>query len=244
MPCAGWGIESSASMQYSQPLIFPSKRQRPNCLKPLVGCTLGPVLLFTCMLSCVCAVLTSLSLTSPAPIFTNFTPDPTQAAAYPTSIHTSLQSANSGTFTIAIAQENFSSWLNYEYQSLFEKYEITGSEHWHRVEPVFQARFENQEIELYIGIDWAVFTLGNIITAELSAPTSDLSPNLVEVEITSLKIGGLDTDSSQKSLETWIEEILTDPINDFVQSAAIRSIQIEDITIDEGILTLSGTLEQ
>lgn len=225
-----------------QPLVATPNRTRPNCFKPLVGCTLGPLLLFACIIGCACSCVASLSLTSPQPVLSSFEPDATQAALYESSIISALQTTNGNNFTVTIREEEFSSWLHYEHRELFSRYDIGDKDYWERVDPRLQVSFDDQSIKFYIGIDWWLFTLGTIITAEASVPASTLSPNLVEIEITGIQIGGLDTDSSQNSLETRLEEILTDRIKAFVQSTGVRSIEVESVNADEGILTLSGTI--
>ncbi len=220
-------------------------KQRTNCFKPMVACVLGPILAMTCLVGCACACVGVLAFTSPAPPDPEFEPSRTLAQSYEDSIVDTLQNAVStgGTFILNIQDDAFASWLNLEYKDLAEKYDLVGRDSWQGMDPEFQVQFDNGEIQLYVGQDIAFFTLGSLVAAELSPPASEFSPYLIDINITTIKIGGLEFDesSSRRSLERRLAEVLTDRLEAFVQlTAGIERIEIDTVLAEDGILTLTG----
>ncbi|NDJ85201.1 MAG: hypothetical protein GYB66_04895 [Chloroflexi bacterium] len=233
---------------YQQVMIPQTRRKGPNCLKPVIGCTFGPILLVLLIGACSFACLAALALSGSDALYDNFEPDRAEAQTYENSIENTLQTAlssGSGRFTLRIREREFSSWLNYEYQDLFAKYDMTGDENWEYVDPEFQVRFRNDQVHFYAGNQFAVVTLGTVIKAEVAPPPKELSRFLVDINITEVTIGGLNLgNDSFSSLENDLAEILTDQIETYAVQAEISDISIESVEAREGILTITGQISR
>ncbi len=231
---------------YAQPSRLP-KPKRTNCLKPIVGCILGPMLSVGIIFGCLLACISTLSLQGPTPpLGKNFEPNPTEAALHEQSIVNALQSALASTnnsFTIQIEERALSSWINTEYKRLFETYDIPQPFLWEYSEPEFQVSFENEQILFYVENHLPLLTLNGLLTAQISPPNTELTTYLVDVDIVKIESMGLAIEDDSATISAWITEIISDQIEDYRTSLGIENLEITEVIAQDGILTLRGQIQ-
>ncbi len=219
------------------------KAKRTNCLKPIVGCVFGPVLAVGLVLGCALACLSALTLRGPQPpLGKNYEPDPTAAAQYEQSVINSLRQSVStnGTFTIQMEDRALSAWLNTEYKTLFETYDIPQPFLWEQSEPQFQIRFDDDQILFYVENQIPLLTLNAMLTAEVKPPSTDLTIYLVAVDILKIESMGFSIEDDSATISAWIAQLLTAQIEEYQLEAGLENVEITGVSAQDGNLTLSG----
>lgn len=233
-------------MQYSQfqEPIGVQQNQGSSCFKPIFACLLAPVLLFLCIAACGVACVAAVAMGSPKPLDKDFKPSQAQAQAYENSISTALSSVTpgNGQFTIRMQEDEFASWLNYQYKDLMEKYFEGDNESIQNLDLVFQAEFDNQQIAFYAETKVALFKVAALIRAEVSPPQGNLSATLLDVNIVSFKLAALDVTDGQSGFEDDLAKVLTDRLQEFADAAGGDRITITQVDSQNGVLTLTGQL--
>jgi hypothetical protein len=224
--------------------MLPSPK-RTNCFKPLVGCVLGPLLTLGTLLLCVVLCLALFSARGPEPPLGDFEPDPTAAAQYERQVLNDLSAAaasRDGLFTVQIEQKALSSWLNTEYDTLFEEYDITRPVIWDYSTPEFQVQFADGQIYFFVGNNIPVVNTNFLITARAFPPTTAFTTALIEVEVISIETGGFQLEEDSATIGARLSELITDQIIAYKQQANIESITVTTVTAANGVLTISGTI--
>lgn len=227
---------------YAPPL---TKVKRTNCFKPLIGCTLGPLLVVGVALACVFACLSVFTMRGPEPpLGDDYKPDPTQAARYEQSVIRSLEQAvnSDGSFTVQIEAEQLSSWLNVEYETLFEKYEIDRPFLWEYSDPQFQVGFEDGEILFYVENQIALVTASGLVTAVVAPPNSELNDYLIDIDILNIESMGIDLEDDSVTLSAYLSELITDQLTAYKDQIGIGELEVTAVTSEDGVLTLSGQI--
>lgn len=226
---------------YYQPTL--PRAKRTTCLKPLVGCTVGPLLAVGLVLGCALACLSSFTLQGPnPPLGQDYEPNPTEAVLYEQSIASSLQQsvAFNGTFTIQIEDRTLSSWLNTNYETLFEDYDIPQPFLWDQSEPQFQIHFDDDRIFFYVENEVPFVTLNAMLTASVSPPNTDLTAYLIDVDIIRIESMGIDVEDDSVTISAWVIELITDQVEAYRVEAGLGEIVISEVSAQDGILTLRG----
>lgn len=224
--------------------LLPSPK-RTNCFKPLVGCTLGPLLAIATVFLCVGLCLVVLSARGPEPPLGDFEPDPTAAAVYEQQVLNELSNSaarGDGLFTLQLEEAALSSWLNAEYETLFEEYDITQPAVWNYSTPEFQVSFADELIYFYVGNNVPIINTSILITARAFPPTSTFTTTLIDVEVVSIEAGGFSLEEDSATIGARLSELITDQILDYQQQANINEIQVSSVVVGNGILTISGTI--
>ena len=227
--------------QQAAPLPPP---KRTNCLKPVVGCILGPLLLATTGFACVVLCLAFIASRGPErPLGNDFEPDPTAAAQYEQDIIEDLQNASAGSpFIITINENALSSWLNLEYEELFERYDITLPDYWSYADPVFQVGFDDGHIYFYVENDVPVVSLGTLITAEVFVPNPAFTDYLIGIDIVRIEAGGFNLEEDSATISARLSELITDRIEEYRADVDLNAITVTSVDANDGILTISGTI--
>lgn len=224
------------------PSLPPPKRN--NCLKPIIGCTMGPLLLLTVVVGCVGLCLTFVASRGPeSPLGDDFEPDPTAAAQYEEDILNDLaDAAGSETFSISIEQEALSSWINLNYEDVFERYEVSLPDYWDYADPTFQIGFDDNRIYFYVSNDVPLVNLGTLVTAEVFPPNAAFTNYLIGIDILRIEAGGFRLDEDSATISARLSEIITDRIEYYRDEAGLGTIAVTAVQAREGILTISGTI--
>jgi hypothetical protein len=229
------------SSPFQQPVIIQEQRSGSNCSKPLVACLLAPVVLVACMALCGFACVAVVATGGPEPLDSNFTPDRTQAQRYENTVSTALSSAinsGSGTFTLAMRDNEFASWLNYRYREVLA--ENNEDSNVSNLDIEWQAQFDNGQVSIYGSTKVLFFTIASVITMEI-IPSQ--TANLIEVDVVKFKLGRFDVQGSgQGDLEDSLAQALTDEIRKYAEANGIGRIAIQNVTAQGGVLTFTGTI--
>ena len=234
---------------FQQPVIVQQQSGR-SCGKPIFACLLGPLLLLGCLIGTACACVFVVAQGNPDPLFEDYEPDQALAANYESSVaeavNLALQNA-SGELVIEFRDTEFSSWLNIQSDELLEKIDFGNENLDSSFQPSeYQVRFDNQEIQLYMLFDVPIFNLAALITTEVSAPTSLTSASVIDMNLTGFKLGSIDILSAvEGDFETNLGDLFADRLLDEIEERTdTRNITITSIDVDDGIMRITGNLEQ
>lgn len=227
---------------YALPL---PKAKRTNCFKPLVGCTLGPLLVMALGLTCIFACISIVTMQGPEPpLGDDFEPNPVEAAVYEESVIQSLEQAvnSDGTFTVQIAAEGLSSWINTEYKTLFEEYDIPRPFIWDYSNPQFQIGFENGVILFYVENQIALVTASGLVTAAVAPPNTELNDYLIDIDIVSIESMGINLEDDSLTLSAYLTELITDQLEQYQTETGVSNLEVTEVTSEDGVLTLRGRI--
>lgn len=232
------------SSQFQQPIVVQEQRSGSNCLKPIVACIVAPFVLLACIGVCGVACLAAVALGSPDPLKSDFEPSEAQAQAYESSVQQAITSAatsGNNTFSVSVNEDEFASWLNYQYRTLAERYDEENRNVWEQLDLDFQVEFDNQQVALYVGTKLAIFDLAALVRAEVSVPEEELSQTPLVVDIISFKLGAIDVGANnQADFEQTLAEVLTDRLEAFSTAAGGTDVRLESVSAEDGVLVLTG----
>jgi hypothetical protein len=229
---------------YYQPPIYamqpPPKKRSP--FTPACGCCLGLGLLTFCILGIPLICFGIFIAGNPDQLHDDFQANPTLAARYDVMFEEAIANARTnGTFDVSIAEREFESWMNVEYQDGLEGETARDNNNdlpsW--LEDMrFQTTFDNGAIQLYGETDLAGLPIAFLVTAEVSLNTDRLTSQTqpLAVNVTEFKVGGINMpEDFRTQLSSDISETLSDEL-----TTADRQYELTNLVIEDGTMEITG----
>lgn len=221
-----------------------SKRQGERggcCLPNFLGCCLGFMLLFACVIGIPTALISYLSSGGPVPFSEDYKPSEADAVAYENAFSNAVQQARGESFVLTFTETQFAAWLNLEFkEELAAQFDLEQ----YSDSAEFQVQFEDGEADIFVGVivwDAVGFDINSLATLEIAPTPINASANQkLDVTVTEFKVGRGDApESIQEDLSDAINKAMIELLKPIQDRDGI-DYRITSVSIANGSISFNG----